>query len=248
MNNANPLQAAHESRCRLGLSTHPWHSWQARLCLRCTYWGDLITLPSIPCHSSALIWATPTRHIYKSNACSSLVYQNVRFTIYLVLQLASLSCVEISYALVCSHWCNLCFLSAIFCLFQLGSWQELLVQLDGLLSLRQQCYVFLRHATLPNMVALRHHRCVGSHGVSWLFLAAVFGCCFLLVFLAFVLGYCSWLLFLAAGSFSLPWNLSFCCLSPLQFLKTTLLVSSQRLTCISVGTASMLPFVSANAK
>ena len=44
--------------------------------------------------------------------------------------------------------------SVILCLFQLGSWQESLAQLDCLPSLRQQCHVFLRHATLSKMVAL----------------------------------------------------------------------------------------------
>ena len=63
------------------------------------------------------------------------------------------------------------------------------------------------------------HGCVGAHGVSLLFLAAVLGCC-------------SWLLILG------------CCSSLLQSFKTTLFVSPRRTTCISVGATSMLPFVS----
>jgi len=71
-------------------------------------------------------------------------------TIYLVSQIASLPGVEISYALVCQHRCNLRLLSV----FELGSWRQLLAQFDGLPSLRQRSYVFLWHATLSKMVAL----------------------------------------------------------------------------------------------
>jgi len=48
------------------------------------------------------------------------------------------------------------------------------------------------------------------------------------------------------GPFSLPWPLVFCSLSPLQSLKTTLVVSPRRTPCISVGTARLLSFVSAS--
>ena len=48
------------------------------------------------------------------------------------------------------------------------------------------------------------------------------------------------------GPSSLPWNLVFCNLSPLQSLKTNLVVSLQRTTCIHVNAASMLPLVSAS--
>jgi len=49
------------------------------------------------------------------------------------------------------------------------------------------------------------------------------------------------------GSSSLPWILIFCNLSPLQSLRTPLIVSLQRTICIYVGTASMLSFVSASS-
>jgi len=60
----------------------------------------------------------------------------------------------------------------------------------------------------------------------------------------------SWLAVLVCmcGPSSLPWNLVFCSLSPLQSLKTPLVVSLQRTTCIYVGAASMLSFLSASFK
>ena len=94
-----------------------------------------------------------TRSITKQHQFISRM-PNFCSTIYLVSQIASLPGVEISYALVCQHRCNLRLLSVIFCLFQLGSWRQLLAQFDGLPSLRQRCYVFLWHATLSKMVAL----------------------------------------------------------------------------------------------
>jgi len=114
---------------------------------------SFLTLSPITYHSSTLLRVTLLAH-FQSNACLSLVYQILGFTIYLVLQIASLPRVEVSYVLVCSHRRNLRLLSVIFCLFQLYFWQELLAQFDCLLSLRQQYYVFLRYATLSKMVAV----------------------------------------------------------------------------------------------
>ena len=79
------------------------------------------------------------------------------------------------------------------------------------------------------------HGCVGAHGVGLLFLAAVLGCCSWLAVLVYL-----------CGPFSMPWPLVFCSLSQLQSLKTTLVVSPRRIPCISVGTASLLSFVSAS--
>ena len=78
-----------------------------------------------------------------------------------------------------------------------------MAQLDGLPSLRQQYYVFLRHATLSKMVALS--------------MAALE---------LMVLACCSWLLFLAGcscvflGLIACRGPLVFCSLSPIQSLKT----------------------------
>jgi len=48
------------------------------------------------------------------------------------------------------------------------------------------------------------------------------------------------------GPFSLPWNLIFCNLRPLQSLKTPMGVSLQSTSCIYVGAASRLPLGSAS--
>jgi len=48
------------------------------------------------------------------------------------------------------------------------------------------------------------------------------------------------------GPSSLPWNLVFCSLSPLQSLKIPVVVSPQRTTCIHLGAASRLSLVSAS--
>jgi len=67
-----------------------------------------------------------------------------------------------------------------------------------------------------------------------------------------VLGCCSWLLFLAGcscvflGLLACRGPLVFCSLSPIQSLKTILVVSPRRTPCISVGTARLLSFVSAS--
>jgi len=119
------------------------------LCMPTHLSWSFLTLPSITCHRSTLLGVTLLAH-FQSNACSSLVW----LTIYFVSQIASLPGVEISHVLVCLHRRNLRLLSVIFCLFQLSSWQELLAQINCLPSLRQQCYVFLRHANLSKMVAL----------------------------------------------------------------------------------------------
>jgi len=50
------------------------------------------------------------------------------------------------------------------------------------------------------------------------------------------------------GPSSLPWNLVFFSLSPLQSLKKPLVVSPQRTTCIYLGAASRLSLVSASFK
>jgi len=50
----------------------------------------------------------------------------------------------------------------------------------------------------------------------------------------------------SCGPSSLPWNIVFCSLSPLQSLKTPLVVSPQRTTCIHLGAASRLSLVSAS--
>ena len=80
-------------------------------------------------------------------------------------------------------------------------------------------YFFLRHATLSKMVAL---------SMTELQLMVLAGCS------------CVWL----CGPCSLPWNLVFYSCSPLQALKTTLVVLPRCTTCIHVGVASRLPFVS----
>jgi len=48
------------------------------------------------------------------------------------------------------------------------------------------------------------------------------------------------------GPSSVTWNLGFCSLSPFQCLKTTVVVSPQRTTCIYLGAASRLSLVSAS--
>jgi len=103
-------------------------------------WSFLM-LQSITRHSSTLLGVTLFAQL-QAKACSSLVCQFFGSTIYLVSQIVSFPGVEISYALVCWHRCDLCLVSVIFCLLQLGPSLKLLAQLDGLQSLRQQCYIF----------------------------------------------------------------------------------------------------------
>ena len=116
---------------------------------------SFLTLPSITCHSSTLLRSYSTCSITKATPVH-LSYAN--FFLHYVLGITDRTS-SWYWNIVCSRLLtsmqSASPLSHILSIsVGLLTSLELLAQLDGLPSLRQRCYVFLRHATLLEIVAL----------------------------------------------------------------------------------------------